>query len=445
MKKVFILLCIVISILSVTAMAEAQVEFSLTSANANPGDEIELVLSVNGNTAFNSIALSNFVYDEDSLEFVAFENYDSIKSLAALTPFFDTEKMAIVIGFKKKATHSVDICTLRFKVKDGAASSVTVSATPLAKNSSTALTSSFAPATVTVNREAVSVQGASLVLDGSIGVKTYFAVNTETVDISSVTFSSEIYDTELGEVLETVISTVGNGIFYDEEKSLYYTVAYVAPKDSDNTEIRSVLNYKADGKNASLDIPTVTVPSYIEDFKKLAKENPTSEYGKGIQLVEALDSYTKYADNFFSNDEGLESVTADIEAINATPDPVTSGKITGVELYATSLILEDKTTIRHYFKVSSGVNINSLAFKLGDKSLAPQRKQGTDYIYVDIPNILAHDMDKTFDLVVCDSITVSYSVLNYVKLAVGSSDTKIANLVKALYNYHSEAKAYFEK
>jgi len=206
-----------------------------------------------------------------------------------------------------------------------------------------------------------------------------------------------------------------------------------------------VLNYKADGKNASLDIPTVTVPSYIEDFKKLAKENPTSEYGKGIQLVEALDSYTKYADNFFSNDEGLESVTADIEAINATPDPVTSGKITGVELYATSLILEDKTTIRHYFKVSSGVNINSLAFKLGDKSLAPQRKQGTDYIYVDIPNILAHDMDKTFDLVVCDSITVSYSVLNYVKLAVGSSDTKIANLVKALYNYHSEAKAYFEK
>lgn len=435
MKKFFLLICVFVCILSMTAVAESDVQFSLTSAQAKPGDEIELTLSVKGNEPYNSIALSNFVYDKDSLEFVAFENYDSIKSLAALTPFFDEEKMAIVIGFKKKAAHSVDICTIRFRVKDGATGTVTISATPIAKNSSTVLTSSFTPAVVTVKSEPVTVKGTSLVLDGSIGVKTYFEIDTESVDISSAKLSAEIYNSKLDKT-----DILDSGILYDEDKGLYCSTVYVAPKDAPVTEIRASLEYVTGGKTLTLGIPVITIPSYIEDFKELAKNDP--EYADGLRLVEALDTYTRYAENFFSDKVALEDVEVDISAINSVADPEVSGSAVSIELYATSLILEDKTTIRHYFNVSKGADISSFTFKIGDKTLTPMTNPGAEYIYVDIPDILAHDMDKTFDLVVCDGMTVSYSVMNYVKLALNSDDAKMRNLVKVLYNYHVEAKAY---
>ena len=225
---------------------------------------------------------------------------------------------------------------------------------------------------------------------------------------------------------------------YDNDKGSYYTVVYVSPKDADNREIRITLKYLQDGKEVTLDTETVTVNGYIDAFKELAENKPDSEYGKALELVETMESYTKYADSFFGNGDALEDVSTDTEAIEKIEEPINEGTLSNVELFATSLVLEDKTTIRHYFKYSGDYTEHT--FKVGDKTLAPKVKG--DLIYVDIENVVAQDVDKVYTLTVSDEISVSYSVLNYVKQAVDSSDKKLSNLVKALYNYYVQAESY---
>lgn len=427
-----------ICVFTVSAVAESDVEFSLSSEFAAPGEEVELTLSVSTSKAINSIALSGFKYDTDALEFIAFENYDYIKSQSVLSPTFDKDKMAIVIGLKK-AAYNTDICTLRFKVKEGAKpSTVTISATPLAKNSSTVLASSFKAGEVILSP--VSVKGTSLVLDGSIGVKTYVSLDLSRVDAATVKANTSFYDTNFKETVDSCKTDV----IYDSEKELYYFVANIAPKDADNIEIRYSLEYKLKGDDTlyTVSASPVSIPEYVEEFNQLANDDPASEYGKAVDLVNAMDSYSKYADSYFENSQALEDVALSDKDVEWVTDPKAEGAVSGIELYGTSLVLEDRTTIRHYFKVTDGFDASKYSFKVDGVVKTPVIKQGTDLVYVDIEDIEAHNLSKVFTLNVSDSMMVEYSALNYVKLAISSENSRLANLVKALYNYYKNANEY---
>ena len=431
MKRYLLLFLLLCTVFSVSAFA-ADVDFKVSDASAMPGDEITLTFSVESHVDINSVAFKEFKYDKNSLEFVGFTACEGLSKLTALPATLDNSKMAVAIALKKTSAHCIDLFTATFKVKETAEyGDLSVSATAIAKKSSTSYETALTPGTVTVS--CFSVKGTSLVLDGAIGVKTYYGV-ADIIDAAGAVAEITVYDSDI----EENVSQDTVGLAYDSDKGMYYTVAYIAPKDVDNRYVNITVKYTLNGNAYSEELEPITVGDYIEEFKALAEEYPDSEYSNALALVEKMEAYTKYADNYFGNDAALETVTADTDAIANVQDATASGTASGIELYATSLVLEDKTTIRHYFTYTGDYTKHT--FKVGGKTLTPVKKG--NLIYVDIEDIVAQDMDTVYTLTVSDKLTVNYSVLNYVKLAVNDTNAKISNLVKALFNYYQQAEEY---
>ena len=116
-----------------------------------------------------------------------------------------------------------------------------------------------------------------------------------------------------------------------------------------------------------------------------------------------------------------------------------TGKASGIEHYASSLILEDTTTVRHYFALEG--EISDYTFTVNGAELEAV-DLGCGIICVDIADIPAQNLDELCNLTVNDSYTISYSPLNYIKQTVDSDNTKLSALVKALYNYWYQAELY---
>lgn len=276
----------------------------------------------------------------------------------------------------------------------------------------------------------VRVNGTSLLLDGAIGVKTYFALSEGMTDVN-VRVKSQVYDTKLEEMLGESDGTIK----YDSLKKLWYTVTYIAPKDADNIEIKYIVTWG----NKTLTTDAISVVTYIDEFKRMAETD--NELKAALNLVTSLETYIAYADNYFTSDVALENVKLGTNILDNIEDATREGSLAGLEFYATSLILEGKTTIRHYFKVTDENTKN--VFKSGDTELTAVRKEGTNLIYVDIEDIAAHEAAEMFVLNVSDSYTISYSPFNYAKTVIeAQNNIKLINLMKALVNYCAEAEEY---
>lgn len=265
------------------------------------------------------------------------------------------------------------------------------------------------------------VRGTSLVLDGSIGVKTYFDI----ADYEEVVFLSVIYDD--GEILREIPCEYG----YDSKKGLAYSIVHVPPKDAKRLGI-TLKNYH-DGEYFYCDVGTVS--DIIDTMQNLANSD-NSEFADAIELINATKEYVNSAYRFFNLVEEAEG-TVNTDFSVSTEAPSREGAVAGTEYLYASLVLEERITIRHYFRISGRVP----TFELDGLALVPQTEE-SDIYYVDIPNIPAHELDKQYVLNVSDSMTVSFSALNYVQLALPSEDAKLRELAVALYNYWSAAENY---
>jgi hypothetical protein len=111
----------------------------------------------------------------------------------------------------------------------------------------------------------------------------------------------------------------------------------------------------------------------------------------------------------------------------------------GVQFYGSSVVMEDRTTIRHYFKMDADtaakvqVSLYGQALKL--------QKSGNFY-YVDITGVDAANLDYTYTLVLTDgkdTFTVAYSALSYVYQVLNTESyngTTMEQLAQALYLYN---------
>ena len=188
----------------------------------------------------------------------------------------------------------------------------------------------------------------------------------------------------------------------------------------------------------SYETESIGIPDYIEAFRKAAEDN--GEYAEALDLVNALDTYLKYADNYFGDDTALEQLTADKAAIDSIGDATAEGTLVGLELYSTSLILEGKTTVRHYFKVTDASASNTFTV---NGTPVEGVYLDSDTLYVDICDIPAHSLGDVYTLKVSDSYTVSYRPVNYIKTVVNTqTEGKLLSLVTALYNYYCESVSY---
>lgn len=164
----------------------------------------------------------------------------------------------------------------------------------------------------------------------------------------------------------------------------------------------------------------------------------SSKYGDEIAaLASAIILYCQHADCYFKNSEYL-AIESEIEAIT-TADLAgfkmqTSGELpNGISYSGSTLLLESNTTVRHYFKVKSGVDVSKYGFT-GEKD---------GYYYKDFTNISAANLATMQDFKV-GGWTISYSPMSYA-YAVLSKDTAtkdLKDLVKSLYLYQQAAVAY---
>lgn len=217
---------------------------------------------------------------------------------------------------------------------------------------------------------------------------------------------------------------------YDGEDNL--VALYRHSNDEDVTET---------GYSYSVQNYIQTVRETSSDQKLIALVNAMSDYGS---LAQAQFGYN--ADSRVAVQADLNGVTAaDVESFQAVK---TEGTATGVSYYGTSLLLQSETVMRIYFTLDEG-EIGDYTFKLGSKKVTPVQSDGK--WYVEIANISAKDLDKTYTLTVSSAegkiVTVKASALSYAYTVLngGSDEASLIDLVKGLYLYNQAANAYFGK
>ncbi len=283
----------------------------------------------------------------------------------------------------------------------------------------------------------VVLEGTSLVLDGAIGIKVYFGANTNVDYTASYrvvdkTTNATVYENSDAEVIK---STEGN---------LYFIIP-VYPKDSDTFEVYASVTNKADN---STHTAKTSVPYYIESLKALA-ESGDEDCIAALGVIEAIESYTAYARNYFykANEAALPDVSTTLGEVEAAK---VVDELEGATYYGTSLLLEGVTTMRHYFEVTDKTAFSQYTAYFNEEVIEPTiLTDGANLTFAcyDITNIPAHKMNNKYTLELYGSDngvhgSVTYSVTNYIEKQINSEDTRLANLIKSLYNYYKESDGY---
>lgn len=282
----------------------------------------------------------------------------------------------------------------------------------------------------------VAFKGASLVLDGSLCLKLYFDVDTTVTDLNRSFISYTAVPEGTG--------TTGSAHFkVGSDGRTAFVTMYTAAKDALHTYWCVDMEYHAkDGGYANMPAfiadGEMNISKYIKSLRTMANAGNEAALA-ALDVVDSMETYCKYADNFFDKSvTALPDVTCDMNAVSLIPDSAVTGESAGIAHYATSLILEERTTIRHYFNVTDG---KTHTFKINGTTVTPT-DTGEGIVYVDIEDVVAQNLDEAYTVIVDGKLTVTYRALNYVKLAIGYNDVKMKNLVKALYNYWYNAEEY---
>ncbi|MEE1314144.1 MAG: hypothetical protein UHS49_00045 [Faecalimonas sp.] len=115
--------------------------------------------------------------------------------------------------------------------------------------------------------------------------------------------------------------------------------------------------------------------------------------------------------------------------------------------WATSLLLRSKTGLRHYIHYDESASISVTS---GGQEVDFVRGENTSGTYIEIPDIKAYDLDKSYDVTVTqgeNTMTLTgYSILSYGYCTLQSEllreDVTTMNLINSLYSYWVAAKQY---
>ena len=172
------------------------------------------------------------------------------------------------------------------------------------------------------------------------------------------------------------------------------------------------------------------------------------EMGEYHQLVREMLNYGAAAQNYFNyNCENL--VNAGISGVGAQEIPTyedkavsIDGELDGIEIYGATVVCREKIALRYYFRISD--QSKNYTFAVGDKVVTPFYKNG---LYcVEVAQVFPQDLDQQVIITVTDgtgcNMTVGYSPLNYIVRMNKKGGDSLKMLLRALYNYHLEAKAF---
>lgn len=312
---------------------------------------------------------------------------------------------------------------------------VTLNATGSAKNFT--FTAEYAS-----ERPAVSLYGRSITLKDNIDVNYY-------MEMSDSVFEHDAYlefkiDGQTYKLNASDVAEVN-----ENGKTLYkFSCPVNAAQMSDTIETRIVIDNK-------------TEEEYLYSVKEYATEllSKSNEYpAETIKLVKALLNYGTAVQNFFkyNSDKPANAGLSDTDKAVAAADfeeykaviktDSANGQSNGLTYYGSSLVCKSEMTVRHYFMVNEGCDINNYKFSYvnaygNEVSLTP--KKASDGVYcVDINGIMARNLNSNYACKVTEKnkaciLELDYGPFSYSQKVInsGNSSEELKNLVNALYWY----------
>lgn len=295
---------------------------------------------------------------------------------------------------------------------------------------------------------AVSLYGRSITLKDNIDVNYYMEMSDSVFEhdaylefkIGDQTYKLNAYDA--AEVNE-------NG------KTLYkFSCPVNAAQMSDAIETRIVIDNNTEQEYS------YSVKEYASELLSKSNEYPAET----VKLVKALLNYGTAAQTFFkyNTDKPANGILSDADkAVDAADFDAykavikadsANGQNDGLSYYGSSLICKSEMTVRHYFILDNGSDINNYKFSYIDAdgyevSLTPKKASDGGVYCVDISGIMACSLNKNY---VCrvtgmdnsQTIELDYGPLSYAYSVANSKDSskELKNLMNALYMYSEMAR-----
>ena len=294
---------------------------------------------------------------------------------------------------------------------------------------------------------AVSLYGRSITLKDNIDVNYY-------MEMSDSVFEHDAYlEFKIGN--QTYKLNASDAAEVNENgKTLYkFSCPVNAAQMSDTIETRIVIDNKTEEEYS------YSVKEYATELLSKSNEYPAET----VKLVKALLNYGTAAQNFFkyNTDKPANGILSDADkAVDAADFDAykavikadsANGQNDGLSYYGSSLICKSEMTVRHYFILDNGSDINNYKFSYIDAdgyevSLTPKKASDGGVYCVDISGIMACSLNKNY---VCrvtgmDSshiIELDYGPLSYAYSVANSKDSskELKNLMNALYMYSEMA------
>ena len=289
---------------------------------------------------------------------------------------------------------------------------------------------------------AVSLYGRSITLKDNIDVNYY-------MEMSDSVFEHDAYlEFKIGG--QTYKLNASDAAEVNENgKTLYkFSCPVNAAQMSDTIETRIVIDNKTEEEYS------YSVKEYATELLSKSNEYPEET----IKLVKALLNYGTAAQNFFKyntdkpanaglSDTDKAVAAADFEEYKAViKTDSANGQSNGLTYYGSSLICKSEMTVRHYFMVNEGCDINNYKFSYvnadgNEVSLTP--KKASDGVYcVDINGIMARNLNSNYACKVTEKnkaciLELDYGPFSYSQKVInsGNSSAELKNLVNALYWY----------
>ena len=289
---------------------------------------------------------------------------------------------------------------------------------------------------------AVSLYGRSITLKDNIDVNYY-------MEMSDSVFEHDAY-LEFKIAGQTYKINASDAAEVNENgKTLYkFSCPVNVAQMSDTIETRIVID------NNTKEEYSYSVKEYASELLSKSNEYPAET----IKLVKALLNYGTAAQTFFkyNTDNPANGIlsnadkavdAADFDAYKAViKADSANGQNNGLSYYGSSLICKSEMTVRHYFMVNEGCDINNYKFSYvnadgNEVSLTP--KKASDGVYcVDINGIMARNLNSNYACKVTGKnkggiLELDYGPFSYSQKVIdsGNSSTELKNLVNALYWY----------
>jgi len=309
------------------------------------------------------------------------------------------------------------------------------------------------------NIKGSSLYAASISLNGDIGLNYYMKLSDEILEKYIYYY---MLFTVNGEELKVNLDPEN---YKEIQGEKYYCFSCPMASIMMTDKVNAAFTYEKDReKVTSCKDYSYSVKDYALDLLEKSNDSATQK------LIREMLRFGGNAQRYFEYnagkpaDEGIEGFDSDISSVKLSNVDSYAIKTEGtipssIEYHGSSLIIDSTTSIRHYFRVgkyNSAPSVSCYSYA-EDEGVYSKKEVNlnlidsrTDdlykYYYIDIPNISANDLDRTYVVAVGSSYKIKYSGLSYARavLSKHNADEKIKNVVRSMYLYNRAANNYFE-